>query len=189
MIIKAKYNSETGKITGFYPEDIDYKNNVLNTDNKIIDGEPYIEISEEQHQAALSKQMCVEDGIFQEYIESDDILILNAKAAKKAEIKSVRNTYLYKEIISNGNFYKATRDAKLLFFSKINQMTDIQYPLDWRLSDDITWVQLTKDEAYELYNLFEEQEKSGYQHESELLTALNVATAINEVSAIIWKLT
>lgn len=46
MSVKVNYDSTTGKILGFYPDDIGYK--------AIL--EPYIEITEEQHMDCINNQ-------------------------------------------------------------------------------------------------------------------------------------
>lgn len=66
MKIKASYNKITGKILGYYPDFIQYPNDVINEEAKTINGQPYIEITEEEHQEVSGKQMCVVDGILQE---------------------------------------------------------------------------------------------------------------------------
>jgi len=47
-MIKVKYNSETTLVEGYFPDNINYPNNNIDTVNKKIDGEPYIEIEANQ---------------------------------------------------------------------------------------------------------------------------------------------
>lgn len=72
MTVKVNYDTKTTLVKGYYPDIINYASIP----------EPYIEITNEQHQIALGKQMCVVDGIFQEYIVSDNILLEQQKIIK-----------------------------------------------------------------------------------------------------------
>jgi hypothetical protein len=74
-MIKINYDIETTLVKGYYPDIINYASIP----------EPYIEITEEQHQIALGKQMCVVDGIFQEYITPDSVLLEQGKQIKTAQ--------------------------------------------------------------------------------------------------------
>jgi len=71
-MIKVNYDTETTLVKGYYPDIINYASIP----------EPYIEITEEQHQIALGKQMCVVDKIFQEYIIPNNILLEQQKIIK-----------------------------------------------------------------------------------------------------------
>ena len=72
MTVKVNYDIETTLVKGYYPDIINYASIP----------EPYIKITEEQHQIALGKQMCVVDGIFQEYIIPNNILLEQQKIIK-----------------------------------------------------------------------------------------------------------
>jgi len=71
-MIKVNYDTQTTLVKGYYPDTINYASIP----------EPYIEITEEQHEIALGKQMCVVDGIFQEYIIPNNILLEQQKIIK-----------------------------------------------------------------------------------------------------------
>lgn len=71
-MIKVNYDTETTLVKGYYPDAINYTSIP----------EPYIEISDEEHQEALGKQMCVIDGIFQEYVTPDNVLLEQVKIEK-----------------------------------------------------------------------------------------------------------
>jgi hypothetical protein len=75
MTVKVNYNIETTLVKGYYPDSINYASIP----------EPYIEITERQHEIALGKQMCVVDGIFQEYITPDSVLLEQGKQIKTAQ--------------------------------------------------------------------------------------------------------
>ena len=65
-MIRIKYNLHTTLIEGNYPVSTNYKNTVINEEDKTIDGSPYIEITDEEHQANLGKTMCVKNGVYQD---------------------------------------------------------------------------------------------------------------------------
>lgn len=78
MTVKVNYDTETTLVKGYYPDAINY--------TTII--KPYIEISDEKHQEALGKEMCVIDGVFQEYVKPIDVQLQEAKVSKIAHCKS-----------------------------------------------------------------------------------------------------
>lgn len=90
-MIKAKYNQQTTLVEGYFPSFINYPNNVIDTEAKTIDGSPYIEITSEQHEASLGKEMCVIDGVFQEYVTPDNVLLEQAKTTKIAQCQIYLN--------------------------------------------------------------------------------------------------
>jgi len=88
MAIKVKYNSKTTLVEGYFPSFITYLNNIIDVEARTIDSSPYIEITEEQHQAAFGKKMCVVDGIFQEYVAPDSALLEQGKISKIEQCKA-----------------------------------------------------------------------------------------------------
>lgn len=169
-MIKVNYDPQTTLVLGYYPDSINYASIP----------KPFIEISDEEHRNALGKIMCVNDGVFQEYQPT----LEEAKVAKIREIKSKRDIFLSANITVSTGEYKATPTAKSLFFNAVNGRAVTQYPMNWRLADDITWVSLTKNEAYELYDAFEAQEASGYHQESDFITRVNSAQIVEELNNI-----
>jgi len=75
MTVKVNYDTETTLVKGYYPDAINYA----------LIPKPYIEISDEEHQETLGKQMCVINGVFQEYITPDNVLLEQAKIEKIAQ--------------------------------------------------------------------------------------------------------
>jgi len=71
-MIKVNYDTVTTLVKGYYPNSINYASIP----------EPFIEITDEEHQEALGKTMCVVAGIFQEYVESDAVILKQAQDAK-----------------------------------------------------------------------------------------------------------
>ena len=112
-MIKVNYDIKTTLVKGYYPDIINYAS--------IPD--PYIAITEEQHQIALGKQMCVVDGIFQEYIIPNNILLEQQKIIKiNICLNYLKNTdwYIIRSLdLSNlnpipQNILKNRADARLL---------------------------------------------------------------------------
>ena len=74
--IKVKYNQETTKVMGYFPDSVNYTNNIIDEEAKTIDGSPYIEITEAEHQAALELNMpAVVDGVIVEYTKTNQELV------------------------------------------------------------------------------------------------------------------
>lgn len=172
-MIKVNYNPQITLVLGYYPDSIEYASIP----------EPFIEI--ENDAQILDKQMCVVNGVYQEYIEPVDVQLQKAKINKISEIKSKRDIFLSSNVTISTGTYKATQTAKSLFFNAVNGRTATQYPMSWRLSDDVTWIELTKDQAYELYDAFEAQETSGYMQETDFIKKVNDAQTLEEVNNII----
>ena len=107
-----------------------------------------------------------------------------AKIAKIAEVKLVREIFQYANLTVGSYEFRSTRNAKVLFFSKVNGLASTDYPIDWRLADDISWVSLSKTESYAIYAAMEAQETSAYQQESVFYSAINTASSIEELAAI-----
>ena len=78
-MIKVNYDTESTLVKGYYPSSINYASIP----------EPYIEISDEKHQEALGKQMCVTNGIFQEYV------LTPAKQLEQAKLIRVATRLFY----------------------------------------------------------------------------------------------
>ena len=117
--------------------------------------------------------------------EIDVYELEKAKSSKISVIKTSRDIFLNSNITVSTGTYKGTQTATNLFCNAVNGRTTAQYPLKWRLSDDVTWVSLSKDEAYELYDAFEAKEFSGYTQETNFIIQVNNATTLEEVNSIV----
>jgi hypothetical protein len=126
MTVKVNYDIETTLVKGYYPDIINYASIP----------EPYIAITEEQHQIALGKQMCVVNGIFQEYIIPNNILLEQQKIIKiNICLNYLKNTdwYIIRSIdLSNlnpipQNILKNRADARLLqdAINNANSLTEL----------------------------------------------------------------
>jgi len=76
MHIKVNYDTETTLVKGYYPNSINYASIP----------EPFIEI--EGNAQDNSKQMCVIDGVYQEYVTPDSVLLEQAKIDKIAQCQT-----------------------------------------------------------------------------------------------------
>ena len=117
--------------------------------------------------------------------EQAAIILKNFQTSKISAIKTSRDIFLNSNITVSTGTYKGTQTAIGLFYNAVNGRTVAQYPLIWRLSDDVTWVSLSKDEAYELYDAFEAKEFSGYTQETNFIIQVNNATTLEEVNSIV----
>lgn len=77
-MIKVHYNENTGEVLGYFDTQLNYAQ--IPT--------PTIDITDEQHQNALGKTMIVENGVFKEYVEPNDLKLARAREAKKAQIEN-----------------------------------------------------------------------------------------------------
>lgn len=109
-MIKVKYNSETTLVEGYFPDNINYPNNDIDIVNKTIDGQPYIEI--EADQQVISKQMCVVDDVYQEFVPTPEVQLQEAKDAKLAQLDTNKNNNLIKDLISEQG-YETYKDPSI----------------------------------------------------------------------------
>ena len=75
-MIKVNYDKKSSLVLGYYPNLINY--------NSIP--EPWIEI--EYNEQILDKQMCVVNGVYQEYVKFLDVQLQEAKALKIVQCKA-----------------------------------------------------------------------------------------------------
>ena len=114
MKIKVNYEKKTGAVLGYYPDDITYK--------KIP--EPYIEITKTAYQANFEKDMLIKDGVYQQNIKSDEVLLEEQKQLKISQL----NFKKVKEVTVNirGADYQLINDGEIrsLLLSKIFILQD-----------------------------------------------------------------
>ena len=75
-MIKVNYDTETTLVKGYYPDSINYA----------LIPEPFIEIGDDAQ--VLDKQMCVVDGVYQEYLKPLNEQLQEAKLTKIAQLKN-----------------------------------------------------------------------------------------------------
>ena len=74
--VKVAYNPVSTLVLGYYPSSINYSSIP----------EPFIQI--ENDAQVLDKQMCVVDGVYQEYVQPLDEQLQEARTAKLAQLKN-----------------------------------------------------------------------------------------------------
>jgi hypothetical protein len=60
-----------------------------------------------------------------------------------------------------------------------------EFPIKWRLADDINWMYLDQQDTEELSKKFTNQEVLGYEKESEYLALLESAITLEDINNII----
>tara|TARA_R110002110_G_scaffold82712_2_gene215075 strand:- start:4871 stop:5296 length:426 start_codon:yes stop_codon:yes gene_type:complete len=116
-MIKVKYNATTTKVEGYFPSNINYSNDVIDKESKMINGNPYIEISKEEHEAALGKKMCVIGGSLTEYVKTNAEVLEETRSLKLGLRKVyLKNTdwYLVRELDEPGTYPKEIKDKRIL---------------------------------------------------------------------------
>jgi hypothetical protein len=168
MTIKVNYDIETTLVKGYYHDSINYASIP----------EPFIEIEDDAQDN--SKQMCVIDEIYQEYVTPTNVLLAEAKAAKIAQLESLRKAFQYANLEVNGHIYVNTETAQNKFFNKLANTT---FPMDWRLAN-LSWVILDQQEALEVRDVIVARETLAYQTESDYFTEINDCTTLEELNTI-----
>jgi hypothetical protein len=138
-MIKIKYNSNTGQILGNYPSSINYPSLTIDKDSKTITDQsgtfPYIEITKEQHEDGMGKNMVVINGNYQEYVKTNAELLQEAKNKKIAELEAFHESDEVRILIINNTFkvstnYKTSRQyfSELVNknINKVAALNDIQ---------------------------------------------------------------
>ena len=127
-MIKVKYNQETTKVEGYYPSSINYPNSIIDEEAKTIDGLPYIEITEEEHQAALELNIeAVVDGVIVEYTKTEQELVDELKKSKLAACTSYLKSTDWQAIRkaeSGVNFKEGVADNRELARSLQDDITN-----------------------------------------------------------------
>lgn len=112
-MIKIKYNSNTGQILGNYPSSINYSSLTIDKDSKTITDQsgtfPYIEITKEQHEDGMGKNMVVINGNYQEYVKTSAELLQEAKNAKIAELEAFHESDEARILTINNTFQISTK--------------------------------------------------------------------------------
>lgn len=113
-------------------------------------------------------------------------MFLDFKAKKITELKEKRNNFMYVPIVlSNGYVLKSTKDAMVQFLLKqLKALQTKNFPMEWRLIDDITFIKLSEDECEEYANKVDIQYKLGYEKESVYREQIENSTTIEELSNI-----
>lgn len=113
-------------------------------------------------------------------------MFLNFKAKKITELKEKRNNFMHVPIVlSNGYVLKSTTDAMVQFLlNQLKALRNKNFPMEWRLINDITFIKLSEDECEEYADKVSIQYKLGYEKESVYREQIENSTTIEELSNI-----
>ena len=111
-MIKVKYNSKTNQILGNYLPNVNYHSITIDEVSKTITDQlgifPYIEITKEQHEEGMGKNMVVVNGNYQEYVKTSAELLQEAKNAKIAELEAFHESDEVRILTINNAFKVST---------------------------------------------------------------------------------
>lgn len=155
-MIKVNYDQQTTLVKGYYPDSINYSSIP----------EPFIEI--ENNAQILDKQMCVIEGVYQEYVKPLDVQLQEAKTTKLAQITPARDAFMYADIEYNGSTFTNSKVSGSNLDSEILDQTPI---IEW-LDVSGNQVDLTLAEAKELKQLIKTKRRIGYFQEASLITQI-----------------
>lgn len=171
-MIKVNYDSQTTLVKGYYPDSVKYPSIP----------EPFIEI--EDGKQDNTKQMCVIDGVYQEYIKPLDVQLQEAKTSKIAQLDINRNDFCLIPIEYQDNTYATTINAWAAISYLANGLstlsTTAEYP-NYPQGDNIT---LTKQDFKNIAGLIQIREMFSRDKRKDLMTQINACTTIEEVEAI-----
>ena len=143
-MIKIKYNSNTGQILGKYPSNINYPSLIIDEDKKTITDQlgtfPYIEITKEQHEDGMDKNMVVIDGNYQEYVKTSAELLQEAKNKKIAELEAFHESDEARILTINEKFQVSTNyETTRKWFNEIIDDLENESDVTGKPHDDITF--------------------------------------------------
>jgi len=187
-MIKVKYNPETTLVNGYFPANINYPSITIDEVNKTITDQsgifPYIEISEEQREEGMGKNMVVVNGNYQEYVKTSDELLQETKNNKIAEIQTAKEIDLYLNVSYNNKDFISSEKA-------VSNMTGAII-LD---QDSYNWldaygnsVTMTVNDLKSLVGIIATQRSLVYNKEATKIKEINEAQTIEEVNLIDWNL-
>ena len=189
-MIKIKYNSNTGQILGNYPPNINYPSITIDKEGKTITDQsgifPYIEITKEQHQEGMGKNMVVVNGNYQEYVKTSAELLQEAKNNKIAEIKKAKDKALYLPVKYNGNYFHTSEKANINILGVIGIMEDLNLPTYPWISSSGQAINLTLTDFKQLRQLIGSGRGSSYSKEADRTLAVMTAKDLKEVNDIKW---
>ena len=143
-MIKIKYNSNTGQILGNYPSSINYPSLTIDEDSKTITDQsgtfPYIEITKEQHEDGMGKNMVVINGNYQEYVKTSAELLQEAKNKKIAELEVFHESDEVRILTINNAFKVSTNYEKTRkWFNEIIYDLENESDVTGKSHDDIVF--------------------------------------------------
>jgi nitrate reductase NapAB chaperone NapD len=183
-MIKIKYNSNTGQILGNYPSSINYPSLTIDEDNKTIKDQsgtfPYIEITKEQHEDGMGKNMVVIDGNYQEYVKTSAELLQEAKNKKIAELEVFHESDEVRILTINEKFQVNTNYEKNE--SDVTGKPHNEITFEWEIAIGV-WLPLKlsqlKQFKYAVFNITRTNFKQYRTHTK----AIELLTSIKDVGS------
>ena len=173
MTIKVHYFNDSDGLprVAYYPDSINYASIP----------EPFIEIEDDAQDN--SKQMCVIDGIYQEYILPMSQQVINAKTIKIGQLNQNRNDFCLIPIEYNSNIYATSLEAKNAINFYIASLSTLASVGDYYTSTQEK-VSLSKTDFKALAALIQNREIESRDKRENLLTQINNCTTLEELNNI-----
>jgi len=186
-MIKVKYNPETTLVNGYFPANINYPSITIDDVNKTITDQsgifPYIEITKEQHEEGMGKNMVVVNGNYQEYVKTSAELLQNAKNNKIAEIQTAKEIDLYLNVSYNNKDFISSEKAVSNMTGAIILNQDSYNWLDANGNPNI----MTVNDLKGLVGIIATQRSLIYNKEALKIKAVNDAQTIEDINNINWE--
>jgi len=186
-MIKVKYNPETTLVNGYFPANINYPSITIDDVNKTITDQsgifPYIEITKEQHEEGMGKNMVVVNGNYQEYVKTSAELLQNAKDNKIAEIQTAKEIDLYLNVGYNNKDFISSEKAVNNMTGAIILNQDSYNWLDANGNPNI----MTVNDLKGLVGIIATQRSLIYNKEALKIKAVNDAQTIEDINNINWE--
>ena len=186
-MIKVKYNSKTNQILGNYLPNVNYHSITIDEVSKTITDQlgifPYIEITKEQHEEGMGKNMVVVNGNYQEYVKTSAELLQEAKNNKIAEIQTAKEIDLYLNVSYNNKDFISSEKAVSNMTGAIILDQDSYNWLDANGNPNI----MTVNDLKGLVGIIATQRSLIYNKEALKIKAVNDAQTPEEVNNINWK--
>jgi hypothetical protein len=183
---KATYRTDT-KVKATYPNSnlSAYKKINIDTENQTITDDenetlPYIEITQEEWESGLGKNMVVIDGVYQEYVKQESEIIEEAKKNIEGIIRANKKAFIYANVIYKDQEFINTEIASNAL--KIVKDEDIE-PYTWLDAND-NEVIFTEDDSKQLLKIMINHRKSAYLQQAQKLRQLKIANTLEEIEAI-----
>ena len=186
-MIKVKYNSKTNQILGNYLPNVNYHSITIDEVSKTITDQlgifPYIEITKEQHEEGMGKNMVVVNGNYQEYVKTSAELLQEAKNNKIAEIQTAKEIDLYLNVSYNNKDFISSEKAVNNMTGAIILNQDSYNWLDVNGNPNI----MTVNDLRNLIGIIATQRSLIYNKEALKIKAVNDAQTIEDINNINWE--
>lgn len=186
-MIKVKYNSKTNQILGNYLPNVNYHSITIDEVSKTITDQlgifPYIEITKEQHEEGMGKNMVVVNGNYQEYVKTSAELLQEAKNNKIAEIQTAKEIDLYLNVSYNNKDFISSEKAVSNMTGAIILDQDSYNWLDANGNPNI----MTVNDLKGLVGIIATQRSLIYNKEALKIKAVNDAQTIEDINNINWE--